>query len=172
MKRLRLLSVAVCIMMLSSIVFLSVDATVPSNIAPGDTFTYTISTWDVPWEDLIPPEEAPFDFADFVFDLSGSTLGVKVMDTYSNGYYMLDFYVVLGKTIAIPLPDDVDLTITEIFGTELTFDEGLGIGFGSVPGSDMTELLLETEDAFGLPFYVNPSEWDTYETKLGETIPW
>ena len=154
--------------MLGSIFFLPVDATLPSNIAPGDTFTYTISTWDVPWEDLIPPEEVPFDLANFVFDLSGSTLGVKVMDTYANGYYMLDFYVVLGKTIVIPLPDDVDPTVTDVFGTELTFDKGLGLGFGSFPGSDMTELIAETEDTFGLPFYINPTEWNTYETKLGK----
>ena len=102
MKKLRVLSVAM--LMLSSVFLLSVDASVPTNILPGDTFTYTVSTWDVPWDELISPTEAPFDLADLVFDLSGSTLGVKVMDTYSNGYYLLDFYVVLGKAIEIPLP--------------------------------------------------------------------
>lgn len=166
MKRLRILSVVVSILMMSTIFFLSVDATTPTNIVPGDTFIYTVSTWDVPWKELIPPEEAPFDLADFVFDLSGSTLGVKVMDTYSTGYYMLDFYVVLGKTIEIPLPDDADPTIIDIFGTSLTFEEGIGIGLGSLPGSDMTELIAGTEDTSGLPFYLNPTEWSTYETDL------
>ncbi len=166
MKRLRILAVAVSLLMMSTFIFLSISATTPANIDPGDTFTYTVSTWDVPWAELIPPEEAPFDLADFVFNLSGSTLGVKVMDTYPNGYYMLDFYVVLGKTIEIPLPDDADPQLLDIFGTSFTLDEGVGIGFGSLPGSDMTELIAGTEDAFGLPFYINPAEWSTYQTEF------
>ncbi|PWI47842.1 hypothetical protein CEE45_09365 [Candidatus Heimdallarchaeota archaeon B3_Heim] len=166
MKRLRILSVVASILMLSTIFFLSVDAVTPTNIDPGDTFIYDVSTWDVPWEELIPPEEAPFDLADFVFDLSGSTVGVKVMDTYENGYYMLDFYVVLGKTIEIPLPDDADPAIIDIFGTEFTLTEGVGIGLGSLPGSDMTEMLASNEDVGALPFYLNPADWNTYQTEL------
>ena len=166
MKRLRILSVVVGLLMMSTLLFLSVDATTPENLKPGDTFSYNVSTWDVPWDELIPPEEAPFNFADFVFDLSGSTLGVKVMDTYSTGYYMLDFYVVLGKTIEIPLPEDADPTLIDIFGTSLSFEKGLGIGLGSLPGSDMVGLIAETEDTFGLPFYLNPNAWSTYETEL------
>ncbi|MHA2108706.1 MAG: hypothetical protein ACW99R_13425 [Candidatus Hodarchaeales archaeon] len=166
MKRLRILAVAVSLLMMSTFIFLSISATTPANIDPGDTFTYNVSTWDVPWAELIPPEEAPFDLADFVFDLSGSTLGVKVMDTYANGFYMLDFYVVLGKTIEIPLPDDTDPQILDIFGTSFTLDEGVGIGFGSLPGSDMTELIAGTEDVGAIPFYLNPASWDTYQTEL------
>ncbi len=166
MKRLRLLPVLVSLLMMSTFIFLSADATTPANIDPGDTFIYSVSTWDVPWEELIPPEEAPFDLADFVLDLSGSTLGVKVMDTYANGYYMLDFYVVLGKTIVIPLPDDTDPQVIDIFGTEFTLDEGVGLGLGSYPGSDMTELIAGTEESFGLPFYFNPADWSIYQTQF------
>ncbi len=165
MKKLRLLPVVVSLLMMSTFIFMSV-ATTPANIDPGDTFVYKVSTWDVPWEELIPAEEAPFDLADFVLDLSGSTLGIKVMDTYSNGYYMLDLYVVLGKTIVIPLPEDTDPQIIDIFGTEFQLTEGVGIGLGSFPGSDMTELLAGTEDSFGLPFYLNPNSWSDYQTEL------
>ncbi|MHA1977559.1 MAG: hypothetical protein ACW98I_11700 [Candidatus Hodarchaeales archaeon] len=166
MKRLRVLSVVATLLMMSSFLFLSVEATLPANVTPGDTFIYTVSTWDVPWEELIPAAEAPFDLADFVFDLSGSTLGVKVMDTHANGYYMLDLYVILGNTIVIPLPDDTDPQIIDIFGTSFNLDEGVGIGLGSLPGSDMTELIAGTEDSGAVPFYLNPASWDTYQTEL------
>ena len=167
MKTIRKFSVVLSILVLCSFYFQTVDATLPANIAPGDTFIYSVNTWDVPWGELIPPEEAPFDLAEFVFDLSGSTLGVKVMDTYSNGYYMLDFYVELGKSIVIPLPtDDVDPMVTDIFGTEFILEKGVGLAFGSLPGSDMTELIAGTEESFALPFYLNPTAWSDYETEL------
>jgi hypothetical protein len=156
MKKLPVLSVVALILMLSTIFFLSVDATTPVNIDPGDTFLYTVDTWDVPWEELIPPTEVPFDLANFVCDLSGSTVGVKIMDTYANGDYVLDFYLILGNKIEIPLPDD----------TSVILEKGAGMGLGSFPGSDMLELIAGTRDEFGLPFYLNPGEWSAYQTEL------
>ena len=165
MKKLTLLPLVMSIFLVFSM-FLISDATTPTNIVPGDTFIYNISTWDVNWKELIPPEEAPFNLDNFVLDLSGSTLGVKVMDTYSNGYYLLDFYVILGKTIVIPLPEDTPQEVIDIIGTEFSLEKGIGIGIGSLPGTDFIAMLDEEEDAGGAPFYLNPSQWNRYETEL------
>ncbi len=165
MKKLTFLPLVVSILLLFSF-FSGSNATTPANIEPGDTFVYNISTWDVPWKELIPPEEAPFDLEAFVLDLSGSTLGVKVMDTYSNGYYLLDFYVILGKTIVIPLPDDTPQEVIDIIGPQFNLEKGIGIGIGSLPGTDFIAMLDETEDAGGVPFYLNPTEWNRYADEL------
>jgi hypothetical protein len=141
----------------------SVFATTPENIEPGDTFIYSVKEWDVPYEDLIPMgEDPPFDLSQLILDLSGSTLGVKVMEKYSNGFYLLDIYVVLGKTIEIPLPADAPPEMAAIFGDSLDLAAGVGIGLGSLPGSDMTD----TSIGGGIPWYLNPNEWDTYETEI------
>lgn len=148
----------------------SVNATTPANINPGDTFIYEISQWDVPFEDLVPiGEEAPFDMSQFVLDLTNSTLGIKVMNKYASGDYLLDFYVVLGRTIQIPVPEDSPPELTNIFGSTFDLPAGIGIGIGSIPGTDMVSMLEDSEAGLGgVPFYLDPDKWDSYETKFNE----
>ncbi len=146
-------------------------------MTPGDTFVYKVSQFDVPWEDLLGDMEAPFPLEDFVFDLSGSTLGVKVMGVDANdGFYALNAYVILGKSIEIPIPEE-SLTpeIEDIFGDTFIIPEGVGLGIGSyIPGSDFLEFIdSDFEDYPGLPFYLDPNSWDDYETMfedLGEEL--
>lgn len=157
----------------------SVFATTPENIEAGDLFIYTVSKWDVPYEALIPPEEPiPFNLSELVLDLSGSTLGIKVMDTYSNGYYLLDLFVISGKAVSIPLPpQDAPLGPTptpaevyQIFGDSIDIPAGVGFSIGSIPGSDFLEALAGTEEDPGVPFYLNPDEWNKYEAEIGAAI--
>jgi hypothetical protein len=161
MRKIPILMVAIGIFLLLFAPFTAVSV-MPENIEPGDTFIYSISNWDVPWEQLVGSDPG-IDVTRLVLDLSGSTLGVKIMDTYDNGYYLFDIYVVLGKTIKIPLPDDADPELNEIFGDEFTLEEGVGIGVGSLPGSDLMAVFAEMEENPGIPFYLNPDEWTSYQ---------
>ncbi|MFX0185072.1 MAG: hypothetical protein ACFE95_18465, partial [Candidatus Hodarchaeota archaeon] len=124
--------------------------------------------------------------SELVLDLSGSTLGIKVMDTYSNGYYLLDLYVVSGKAVSIPLPPqnasiipgpETETLVTptpaevyQIFGDSIDIPAGVGFSIGSIPGSDFLEALAETEEDPGIPFYLNPNEWNKYEAEIGAAI--
>jgi hypothetical protein len=161
MRKIPIIMVAIGIFLLLFAPFTAVSV-LPENIEPGDTFIYSISEWDVPWEQIIGPDPG-IDVSRLVLDLSGSTLGVKIMDTYDNGYYLFDIYVVLGKTIKIPLPDDADPQLYEIFGDEFTLEEGVGLGIGSLPGSDLMAVFAAMEDNPGIPFYLNPDEWVSYQ---------
>jgi hypothetical protein len=136
---------------------------------PGDTFIYTVKDFDVPWEDLFG-DSAPINYpiGSFVLDLSGSTFGVKVMGTDNrNGYYMLNPYIILGKDVEIPIPEDsLSPEVEEIFGDTLIIPEGVGMGMSSnIPGSDFLEFIdAEYEEDFpGLPFYFDADEWNQYE---------
>jgi hypothetical protein len=157
----------------------SVFTTTPENIEAGDLFIYNVSKWDVPYEALIPPEEQPpFNLSELVLDLSGSTLGIKVMDTYSNGYYLLDLFVISGNSVSIPLPpQNATLAPTptpaeayQIFGDSIDIPAGVGFSIGSIPGSDFLETLAGIEEDPGVPFYLNPAEWNKYEAEIGAAI--
>ncbi|MFX0122373.1 MAG: Heimdall-CTERM domain-containing surface protein [Candidatus Hodarchaeota archaeon] len=142
---------------------------------PGDTFIYEVTKFDIPWADLMVDMESPIPLEGFVFDLSGSTLGVKVMAVDArDGFYALNYYVVLGESIEIPFPEDVLTTeIEEVFGTKFTIPEGVGIGLGSpihpllymlFYGSDFLDFIeSDFEDYPGFPFYLDPNAWDDYE---------
>jgi hypothetical protein len=145
-----------------------------SVMTPGDTFIYTVKDFDVPWEELLGESGLMgYPIEDFIVDLSGSTFGVKVMGTDdSDGYYMLNPYVILGKDVEIPIPED-SLTpeVEEIFGDTLVIPEGVGLGMSNnIPGSDYLEFINEEyEEGFpGLPFYVDADEWDQYEDALAD----
>ncbi|UCG04514.1 MAG: hypothetical protein JSW11_11125 [Candidatus Heimdallarchaeota archaeon] len=142
---------------------------------PGDTFIYEVTEFDVPWEDLLGGMEAPFPMEDFVLDLAGSTLGVKVMAVDANdGFYALNAYVVLGRSIEIPIPEE-SLTpdVEEIFGDAFIIPKGVGMGIGTpIPGSDFLEFIAEDFDGqyAGLPFYLDANEWSQYEDDLFDEL--
>ncbi|MFW9906564.1 MAG: hypothetical protein ACFFFH_19815, partial [Candidatus Thorarchaeota archaeon] len=135
----------------------------------GDTFLYDVRKFDVPWEDLFVDGGSfiGYPIEDFILDLSGSTFGVKVMDSDNrNGFYMLNPYIILGKDLEIPIPEDsLDSEVEEIFGDTLVLPEGIGFGIGTnVPGSDYLEFIdTEYEDYPGLPFYFDANEWGEYQ---------
>ncbi|MFX1505174.1 MAG: hypothetical protein ACFFDC_03575, partial [Promethearchaeota archaeon] len=141
-----------------------------SVMTPGDTFIYNVTDFDVPWEDLFVANGGlmGYPIEDLIIDLSGSTFGVKVMGTDDgNGYYMLNPYVILGKDIEIPIPEE-SLTpeVQEIFGNTLIIPEGVGLGMSSnIPGSDYLDFIdANYEESFpGLPFYFDANEWNQYE---------
>ncbi len=139
-------------------------------ITAGDTFIYDVVKCDAPWEALF--EENPlFSMQDFVLDLSGSTLGVKVMGLDArDGFYALNTYIILGKAMQIPIPEDYptrsfEETVEEIFGDMIVIPEGVGIAMGSlITGSDFLEFIDSDYDDFpGIPFYLDPNEWIEYE---------
>ena len=157
------------------------------KLAAGDTFIYSVTKFNAPWQDIIPAEQPPFnmfDMGDLVLDLSGSTLAVKVMGVDADGYYSLNGYVILGKTIEIPFPnvtegipieipltDNVTAEITDVFGDTFQLPAGVGIGVAApIPysyGSDLLELYDDGFDDFpGIPFYLDPGEWNEYEAML------
>lgn len=147
-------------------------------MTPGDTFIYEVTKFDIPIEELLGGMEAPFPMEDFVFDLSGSTLGVKVMALDANdGFYALNVYVILGDDVEIPIPEEA-LTpeVEDVFGDKFIIPEGVGIGLGqTLPGSDFLEFIAEDYDGqyAGLPFYLDPNEWNEYEDMfedLGDTL--
>lgn len=134
----------------------------------GDTFIYSVTTFDVPWNELFADMPLPFPMEDLVLDLSGSTLGVKVMAVDDrNGVYNLNSYIILGETITIPFPEGpVPPEVGEVFGNSLVIPEGVGIGIGqAIPGSDFLDFIAsQTMEGFpGLPFYLDPGEWNVYE---------
>ncbi|MFW9906549.1 MAG: hypothetical protein ACFFFH_19740 [Candidatus Thorarchaeota archaeon] len=141
-----------------------------SVMTPGDTFIYTVKDFDVPWEDLFGESDLMgYPIGNFVFDLSGSTFAVKVMGTDdSNGYYMLNPYVILGKDIEIPIPEESLTPQLEavLGGDTLVIPEGVGLGMSdNIPGSDYLEFISANyEDDFpGIPFYFDANEWDQYK---------
>ena len=135
----------------------------------GDTFIYSVAEFDVPWADLFENGDSMgFPIEDLVIDLADSTFGVKVMGTDDNdGYYMLSAYVILGRTIEIPIPEE-QLTpeIEEILGgNKISIPKGIGIGVpANIPGSDYLEFIdNDYEDFPGLPFYFDANEWNQYD---------
>ena len=103
----------------------------------GDTFTYTVTDFDYPSYNFIydDPEDLPYDPNDFQIDLTGSTMGIKVMDIGTDGYYGANQYIVLDKAVHIPVPyyseaTSTENTLYEMFGDIITIPRGVGIGLG------------------------------------------
>ncbi|MFX0015344.1 MAG: hypothetical protein ACFFB2_09590 [Promethearchaeota archaeon] len=161
--------IAIGLLMLLLVPSIGVVSDIDENIMkPGDTFLYSVTEFDIPWQDLLGDMGlAGFSFEDLIIDLAGSTFAVKVMATDNNaGFYALNSYVILGKDIEVPFPEGTPSDITEIFGGEkLVIPEGVGLGIGQmIPGSDYLKFISEDFGTDpGFPFYFDPNEWDQYE---------
>ena len=174
MRKIRSFLIAMGVLLLLFVPSIGIADVDEDVMTPGDTFIYEVTSFDIPWEDLLGVVESPFPLEDLVFDLSGSTLAFKVMDVDNNGYYMLNSYIILGEDIKIPIPEgegeeSIPL-VTEIFGNQLVIPEGVGIGLGmSIPGTDFTEFIDENyEGEPGLPLYLDPDYWNDYEDLFDE----
>ncbi|MHA1977560.1 MAG: hypothetical protein ACW98I_11705 [Candidatus Hodarchaeales archaeon] len=155
----------------------------------GDTFTYTVTDFDYPSYNFIydNPEDLAYDPNDYQIDLTGSVMGIKIMDIGTDGYYGANQYIVLDKAIQIPVPYYPEATgsenaLYEMFGDILTIPSGVGIGLGMTATlSDLLYTINNPEDynyyyysALGLfvamtVLYLEPTEWDTYETYFLES---
>lgn len=141
------------------------------GITVGDTIEYNIKKFEYPIDAFFVDPDSSFDPSDVILDLTGSSVYFKVMDTYSNGFYVMNAYAVLAKDIEIPVPDDEhseeDDIWTDIFGEKVVIPKGVGIGIGStIPGSDMLDYISDPDDGYyygGLQLYHDPNEWEAYE---------
>jgi hypothetical protein len=144
------------------------------NIKPGDTIYYKVSTYTLPLADLIPAGSSEVDLSKVQLDLTGSTIGVKVMQTFSTkGAYLLNAFAILGKDIVVPFPDSTPSTVTDIFGNDLTIPSGVGISIGTeIPGSSFTSFLntATSDDYAGIPVYIEPASTADYKAKL-DAVP-
>jgi hypothetical protein len=137
------------------------------NIQPGDTLYYKVSNFNLPLADLIPASETPIDLSQVQLDLTGSTVGIKVMsENVTGGTFLINSFVILNKAIVIPFPADTPSNITEIFGDSLNIPSGVGLGLGAnIPGSDFINLLADNNsEPMGLPIYIEPSRTSEYQT--------
>ncbi len=169
MKRKYSFLIATGILMLLLVPSIGIAEIDDDVMTAGDTFIYKVTEFDVPWQDLIGDMGLMgFPIEELVVDLTGSTLAVKVMALDKrNGYYVMNPYVILGKDVEIPFPEDIPKNVTDIFGNKLVIPEGVGLGIGwTIPGSDYLEFIEDdymTDDFPGIPFYFDANEWDQYE---------
>ncbi|PWI47843.1 hypothetical protein CEE45_09370 [Candidatus Heimdallarchaeota archaeon B3_Heim] len=159
------------------------------GLAIGDTFKYTVSDFDYPSYNFIydNPEEMPYDPNDYIIDLTGSMIGMKIMDIGINGYYGANEYIVLDKAIQIPIPYYPEAIGSEnllydMFGDTVTVPSGVGIGLGvTATLSDLLYTINNPDDyndyyysLYGIGIamsvlYLDPGSWDTYETYFRES---
>ena len=140
------------------------------NISVGDTLYYKVSKYNVRLSDLIDPSTSNVDLSKVVLDLSGSTIGLKIMNKFSSqGYYELNSFIILGKSVVIPLPDTTPATVTDIFGQEINIPAGIGVSLGvTIPGSNFATFLGSnpTNQYPGLPVYLEPTRTADYKALL------
>ncbi|MFW9990513.1 MAG: hypothetical protein ACFFD4_00495 [Candidatus Odinarchaeota archaeon] len=134
------------------------------GIKAGDTVTYTVNEFQVPFDILADEiDDLVFDLEGLQFDLSGSTIAIKVMQTYpSTNYYLLSSYFILGKAIEIPLSDDpANDDLKAILGDSASLPAGTGFGISTnLPGSDWLD------DRGGIPFYLDPGSFDAVKSSF------
>ncbi len=158
----------------------------------GETITYKVTQFDYPSYNYIygDPEDLPYDPNDYKFDLTGTILGMKIMDKGTDGYYSANQYIVLDKDIQIPIPyypdaSESENVLYEMFGETITIPGGVGIGLGMT--ATLSDLLygINNPDQYDyydyyyyspiglslgmMVLYLDPTEWDTYETYFLES---
>lgn len=133
----------------------------------GDTISYTVTKADIPLSKLFPNDSYGVDWSKAQFDLTGSTIGVKVMKTFpSTGNYILNSFFVLGKSIAIPLPNATANASQDILGSEFTLPAGVGYSLGdALPGSNFVSY-INNGTFSGIPLYIEPSNTANYKNYL------
>ncbi len=139
------------------------------NLQEGDTLYYKVNSFNLPLTQLIVNGTGGIDWSKVQFDLSGSTIGLKVMKTSpSTGAYLLNSFVILGKSIVIPFPDGTPTKVTDIFGPTFTIPSGTGYAIGTtIPGSNWVSFVQSQSGSLpGIPVYIEPSNTANYKTYL------
>ena len=137
------------------------------NVKAGDTIYYKVDKYNFPLSDLVQNQSSQIDFSKVNVDLSGSTIGVKIMQIdSSSGTYLLNSFFILGKSITIPYPQDIQSNISDILGSSLTIPSGTGISLGvTLPGSNLVSF-MSTGKNLGIPVYIEPTQTANYKSKL------
>lgn len=167
MKKMQVIFVALVFVLSTAVSVHSVQSTSLDNIKAGDTVYYKVSKYSLPLTDLLAGQNTGIDLSQVQLDLTGSFIGVKVMQTFpARGLYFLNSFVILGKQISIPFPAGTDPSITSIFGNSLTIPAGVGLSLGTtIPGSNLVTFLQSGNDG-GIPVYIEPSNTANFKTYL------
>ncbi|MHA2297543.1 MAG: hypothetical protein ACXAEU_04295 [Candidatus Hodarchaeales archaeon] len=143
----------------------TMTATTSTTTTTTMTATTSTTTW-VPETTITPPIivpiGSPFDLEGIDFDLAGSTIAVKVMQTYPSNYYLLSAYFILGKSITLPISNDPAYEeARSILGNEIVLPSGMGLGLSTnIVGSDILD------DSYGLPYYLDPNAFEEIEDRF------
>ena len=133
----------------------------------GDTISYTVMKANIPLNEIFPNDTYGVDWSKAQFDLTGSTIGVKVMKTFpSTGNYILNAFFILGNNLVIPLPNATANGTQDILGSEFTLPAGVGYSLGNaLPGSNLVSY-INNGSFSGIPIYIEPSNTANYKNYL------